>query len=119
MLTRSLIATAALSLASAAAAQWVPGSELVGLRATVQTDGITNIVEFQRDGVARISSPTGATVVNANWTADGRQLCLKTATASDCYAYSEPFRRDQTLDLVSNCGIRSRWSVRFPVGERG
>jgi hypothetical protein len=109
----------ALSIASAATAQWVPGSELVGQRVKVQTEGVENVVTFERDGVAQISSPSGATVVDATWTADGQQMCLKTSTTYDCYPYAQPFEANRPVDLLSTCGVRSRWLALLPVGERG
>ena len=83
------------------------------------TSGVTNVVNFERDGVARISSPSGATVVDANWTADGQQICLKTSGSSDCYPYAQPFEANRPVDLLSTCGVRSRWLALLPVGERG
>jgi hypothetical protein len=111
-----------LFMASAAAAQWVPGSEITGQQVQVQTNGIINIVTFEPNGVARISSPSGATVVNATWTVGNGELCLRTASAFDCYPYTAPFQAGQPVDLVSHCAVRSRWlapSVTLPPGERG
>lgn len=124
MLAARLTAAAiGLSLASAGAAQslsqWTPGSELVGHQVKVQTNGVTNLVTFQSDGIAQISSPSGATVVDANWTADGHDLCLRTSGTFDCYPYARPFQGGQPLDLVSNCGVMSRWLAMLPPGERG
>ena len=119
MFLRYVSAVLALSMASAAAAQWVPGSELVGQRVKVQTEGVENVVTFERDGVARISSASGATVVDATWTADGQQMCLKTSTTYDCYPYAQPFEANRPVDLLSTCGVRSRWLALLPVGERG
>ena len=65
MIARTLVGLIALSAASAAWAQWVPGSEITGQHVTVQTNGILNNVYFEPGGVAEISSPSGAIVVPA------------------------------------------------------
>lgn len=113
---------ASASIASAALAQgrdWVPGSELVGQTVRVETDGIVNIVSFEPNGLARISSPTNARTIDATWTADGEQMCLATASSSDCYPYSEAFIGFEPVDLISNCGVRSRWTAMLPAAENG
>lgn len=122
MLMRLTAALATLIISTAAAAQWVPGSEIVGQRVHVQTNGVTNLVYFQPDGTARISSPSGATVIDATWTAGNGQLCLKSGDTSDCYPYVAPFQAGQPVDLLSNCAVLSRWlapSITVPAGERG
>jgi hypothetical protein len=124
MLLRISTAILPLVIASAVAAapQWVPGSEITGQQVQVQTNGVTNVITFEPNGVARISSPSGAKVVTANWTATDGQLCLITEGASDCYPYAEPFQAGQAVDLLSNCAVRSRWlasAVTLPPGERG
>lgn len=127
MLARLLFTASAIMLASAANAQsyytgWTPGSEITGQVVQVQTNGIMNTVAFQPNGVARISSATGATVVDATWTADNNQLCLRTASTFDCYPYQRPFVAGQAVDLISNCAVHSRWmtpQVTILPGERG
>jgi hypothetical protein len=111
MLSKIITGTIALSSASLAVAQWSPGMEIVGQEVQVQTNGVVNTVTFQPNGVATIRSPTGATAVDATWTGDAGQLCLKTATTSDCYPYRAPFTARQPVDLISNCGVRSRWTA--------
>lgn len=128
MVARLIVGTAALFCASAVMAQnpyypgWIPGSEITGQRVQVQTNGVMNTVSFEPNGVAHIYSPSGATVVDATWTATGEQLCLTSATTHDCYPYQLPFQRAQAVDLISNCGVRSRWlaqDVTILPGERG
>lgn len=119
MLARCIAALVGLTMATAATAQWVPGSEITGQRVQVQTAGVTNTIQFDANGVAHISSPTGATVVDANWRADGNQLCLTTPNTSDCYPYAAPFEADRPIDLVSKCGVTSRFLALLPPGERG
>lgn len=122
MLIRLIAAVVPLFLPSAAAAQWVPGSEITGQQIQVQTNGVTNMVTFEPNGIARITSPSGAKVVDATWSAANGKLCLQTANTFDCYPYQTPFQAGQPVDLVSDCAVRSRWlasSVTVPPGERG
>jgi hypothetical protein len=111
MLTKLALGMAAASLATAAYAQWVPGMEITGQQVQVQTNGVVNTVTFDAGGVAHISSPTGATVVDATWTAADGKLCLQTADTSDCYPYRAPFTARRPVDLMSDCGIMSRWTA--------
>ena len=122
MLARVATALAILPVATAAWAQWVPGMEITGQQMQVQTNGVINTITFGPDGVAHISSPSGARVVDANWTAHDGKLCLKTASTSDCYPYRAPFTARQPVDLMSDCGVMSRWtplSTAVAPGERG
>ncbi len=122
MLLRLTAAITPLMIASTAAAQWVPGSEITGQQVQVQTNGVTNIISFEPNGVAQISSPSGAKVVQAAWTAANGELCLTTPNSSDCYPYTAPFQAGQPIDLLSRCAVRSRWltaAVTLPPGERG
>ena len=111
MLTRLVAGVAAVSLASAASAQWVPGMEITGQQVQVQTNGVVNTITFDQGGVAHIRSPSGATVVDATWTADAGKLCLRTADTFDCYPYRAPFTAQQPVDLMSDCGVMSRWTA--------
>jgi hypothetical protein len=122
MLTRSIVAIIALSAASVANAQWVPGMEITGQRVQVQTNGVMNTIAFDPNGVAHIYSPSGATVVDATWTANAGKLCLQTAMTADCYPYGAPFTAQAPVDLRSDCGVLSRWtalSTAVAPGERG
>lgn len=122
MFARSMIAIAALVTASAASAQWVPGMEITGQQVQVQTNGVMNTITFEPNGVARITSPTGATVVDATWTASAGKLCLQTSSTFDCYPYAAPFTANVPVDLRSDCNVLSRWtalSTAVPPGERG
>lgn len=111
MIIRSVLGLAALFAASAASAQWIPGSEITGQRVEVLTSGILNTVYFESGGTAQISSPSGAIVVPATWTADGGKLCLKTERTFDCYPYTRPFTARAPIDLRSDCGVLSRWTA--------
>lgn len=122
MFGRSIIACAALISASAASAQWMPGMEIYGQDVQVQTNGVVNTVHFRNDGTATISSPSGAIVADATWSADAGKLCLKTASTADCYPYARPFTARLPVDLTSDCGVLSRWtalSTAVMPGERG
>lgn len=128
MLTRLIMATASLAVASAASAQVANGSEIIGQQVTVQTNGIVNTVSFGPNGNAQIRSASGATTVDATWTAVENQLCLRTASTFDCYPYTAPFEAQRPIDLVSTCGVRSQWTALStvappppptPVYERG
>nr|WP_314445517.1 hypothetical protein [uncultured Sphingomonas sp.] len=101
------IAGAAL-FASGAAAQYVPGSEIVGQTVQVETNGVVNNVTFEPGGTARISTPSG-NVVPASWTANAGQLCLSTGAAQECFPYNQPFQAGQTVTATSSCGATSRW----------
>ena len=111
MLARSITAIVALVTASAASAQWVPGMEITGQQVQVQTNGVMNTITFEPNGVARISSPSGATVVDATWTASAGKLCLQTESTFDCYPYRAPFTAGMPVSLTSDCGILSRWTA--------
>lgn len=111
MLTKLMMATAVMAFASAASAQLANGSEIVGQQVQVETNGVVNTVYFQPNGIAQIRSASGATVVNGTWTADADQLCIRTANTFDCYPYRVPFQAGQPVDLVSVCGVRSRWTA--------
>lgn len=127
MLAKFAFGVAVLTAASAASGQnyytgWIPGSEITGQRVQVQTNGVTNTVAFESNGVAHIYSPSGATTVDATWTANEGQLCLRTSNTFDCYPYRTPFVAGKTVDLVSDCAVHSRWltdQVTVLPGERG
>src|SRR5215210_7327480 len=111
MLVRLTAAIIPLFIASAAAAEWMPGSEITGQQVQVETNGVMNTIVFEPNGVARISSPSGATVVDAQWSVDSGKLCMRTSSTFDCYPYQTPFGLQQPVDLVSDCGVRSRWNL--------
>lgn len=117
-----LLGTAAPLLAQPLA----PGAEIVGQSVQVTTNGVTNTVYFDPNGVARIVSPRGQTV-NATWTASAGRLCLNTGGASECWPYTQAFQAGQAATLTSSCNVASTWlanSVNPPprferAGERG
>lgn len=111
VIARTLVALVSLAAASAASAQWVPGVEITGQQVQVVTNGVMNTVYFESGGVAQISSPSGATVVNATWTADQGKICLQTENTFDCYPYRAPFTAQVPVSLTSDCGVLSRWTA--------
>jgi hypothetical protein len=94
-----------------AGAQWAPGSELVGQSVQVETNEIVNTIYFDPNGAARIVSPSGLVVVQAAWTTGNAQLCLQTRTGHECWPYQTAFQPGQTVTLVSNCQVSSRWTA--------
>jgi hypothetical protein len=96
--------------ATAAIAQWMPGSELIGQSAQVQTDGVANTVYFDAGGAARIVSPGGKTVP-ATWTAANGTLCLNDGANQECWPYTAPFQANQPISLTSNCQSVSTWTA--------
>lgn len=120
------IAGSTLLGATAAVAQWTPGSEIVGQSVQVETNGVVNTIHFDPGGQARIITPGGNTV-NAAWTAANGQLCLNTGAAQECWPYQTAFQPGQQVTLASRCGA-SRWLAAAtnqpppppqPAGERG
>ncbi|HVL78239.1 MAG TPA: hypothetical protein VM346_03025 [Sphingomicrobium sp.] len=119
----ALLAT---SVSPAFGQAWVPGSEIVGHSAQVQTGGVVNTVHFDPGGAARIVSPAG-NVVNGTWSASGGMLCLNAGTAQECWPYARAFQAGQPMNLTSTCQVSSTWmalSTNQPMqqarpGERG
>lgn len=115
-----------MALPTAAYAQWVPGSEVVGQSLQVTTNGTTNTVYLDPGGAARIVTP-GGNVIAGTWTAANGQLCLGTGAAQECFPYASPFQAGQPLTLTSSCGQTSTWlasgtnapPTQAPGAERG
>jgi hypothetical protein len=109
---------------TAAYAQWLPGSEIVGQSVQVETNGVVNTIYFDAGGGARILSP-GGSVVNGTWSAADQQLCLQTATGQECWPYKAAFKAGQQVAMMSSCQVASRWTplatnpMQAVAGERG
>jgi len=122
----SLGFTVAPLTAASAQMAWVPGAELIGQSAQVQTNGVVNTVYFDQGGVARIATPSGAQV-QGRWTAANQQLCLEAGGGTpECWPYTAPFQAGQAVTLTSTCQATSQWvanNTNPPVsarqGERG
>lgn len=126
-----LIGLSAVALPALASAQmgWVPGSEIIGQSAQVETNGVTNTVYFDAGGTGRIVTP-GGTTIPATWTAANGQLCLYGNGGQECWPYQSPFQAGQVMTLTSSCQATSRWTANGtnpmqqppqsqPAGERG
>lgn len=117
---------AAALLATGAAAQWVPGSEIAGQTIQIETNGVVNNITFEPGGTARIVTPSG-NAVPATWTANQGQLCLRTGAAQECFPYNQAFQAGQPVTATSSCGATSRWLANATnqppqaqsAGERG
>jgi hypothetical protein len=96
--------------ATPAIAQWVPGYEITGQTVRVETNGVINRVDFLPNGVARISSPSGATIVDATWTANQGELCLTTPKTADCFPYKSAFESGKSVWLTSKCKQVTKWT---------
>ena len=105
--TTVLVGIGVLAAPAAAAAQWTPGSEIVGQTLQVQTNNVTNSVYLGPGGQAQITTP-GGKVIPASWTAANGQLCLNNGLAQQCWAYTSAFQPGQPTTLTSNCGT-STW----------
>jgi hypothetical protein len=127
-MTKAIVGAMLLGAPTAGFAQsWVPGSEITGQSAQVETNGVINTVYFDPGGVARIQTPGGNTVPGT-WAAANGQLCLTTGAAQECWPYAQPFQAGQPLSLTSNCNSASRWTalntnmappVQTGAGQRG
>jgi hypothetical protein len=102
------VGLAAALLTTAAGAQWVPGTEIVGQTVQVETNGVTNSITFEPGGTARITTTSGRSVP-ANWTASNGELCLTTGGARECFPYNQAFQAGQPVTATSSCGATSRW----------
>lgn len=105
-----LLASATGAFPVAAAAQWAPGTELVGQSVQVETNGVVNTINFDPGGAARIVTP-GGTVVPATWTSGPTGLCLNANGGQECWAYSAPLQAGQAMAMTSSCGSASTWNA--------
>ena len=89
---------------------WVPGSEIVGQSAQVQTNGVVNTVHFDQGGAARIITPAGNTI-GGTWSAANGRLCLGIGTTQECWPYTSPFQAGEPVTLTSSCQSVSIWTA--------
>lgn len=127
-----LLATAVMGLgisAPAYANTHTVGEELRGQTVDIQfADGTRNSVFFGSTGVATISNQTGQST-NANWFAQGENICLRSGSTQECWSSANRFSAGQTVAMTSSCNSASTWtarSVNAPrqkvaplIGERG
>lgn len=85
-------------------AQGVPGSELVGRDLGMETaTGQVSTLRFSPDGV--VHALFGTNKVAGNWVATEGKLCFAWAGASrECWPYSGPLPRGETVTLTSDLG---------------
>lgn len=110
MLTGAAALTAAVT--APAHADDHAGEELRGQTVDmVFADGTRNSVFFGSTGVATISNTTGQSA-NANWFMQGDQICLRAASATECWNYSGRFTAGQPVAMTSSCNAGSTWTAR-------
>jgi hypothetical protein len=82
----------------------VPGSELVGQTLKLQTKaGQASMMHFAPNGVVRAEFAGRSTT--GNWVANSSQLCFSWGgTSRECWPYTAPFRRGQTVTVTSDRG---------------
>lgn len=122
-LARTVFGVTIAMTATAAFAQWTPGSEVVGQPIQVTTNGTTNTVYLDPGGSLRIMTPGGNTVPGT-WTAANGQLCISNGTAQECIPYTGPFQAGTPMAVTSSCGAAETWlasSINQPpaAGQRG
>ncbi len=133
-MSKYFVAVAAASIPffapSAAFAQdMAPGAELHGQQVQVAAaNGDVNTLTFQPDGTVYISSTNGQSA-QGNWAVQNNNMCITMGAARECWQYRGPFRAQQALSMVSDCGATTQWTamgvnqpqapVQRRAGERG
>jgi hypothetical protein len=81
-----------------------PGAELIGRNVRLETSsGQASILRFEENGV--VHAQFGGKDVAGNWVATRERLCFSWAgTSRECWPYSAPFERGETLTLTSDRG---------------
>ena len=115
---------------SAAFAQdMVPGAELYGQQVQVAAaNGDVNTLTFQPDGQVFINSTNGQSA-QGTWSVVNNNMCITMGAARECWTYRGPFRAQEALSMVSDCGATTQWTalgvnqpqppVQRRAGERG
>jgi outer membrane protein assembly factor BamB len=115
---------------AAFAQSMAPGAELFGQQVRVAAaNGDVNTLSFQPDGTVYISSTNGQSA-QGNWSVQNNNMCITMGTARECWQYRGPFRAQQALSMVSDCGATTQWTalgvnqppqqpVQRRAGERG
>ena len=81
-----------------------PGDELIGRTLRLETAaGQTTILNFQRGGL--VTAEFGGNSTTGSWVAAANQLCFSWAGRSrDCWPYTRPFERGETVTVTSDRG---------------
>jgi hypothetical protein len=81
-----------------------PGAELIGQQVRLETAaGQVSTLHFAPNGV--VHAQFGGQQVAGNWVANQTQLCFSWAGAArECWPYTAPLRRGQTVSLTSDRG---------------
>ena len=87
---------------------WTPGSELMDQRVRLQTAaGQVSTLHFARNG--EVHAEFGGRQVTGSWVASTDQLCFAWAGSTrECWPYTAPLRRGETVTLTSDRGNRVR-----------
>jgi hypothetical protein len=123
------VATPFLAPAVASAQSMQPGAELNGQQVQVAAaNGDVNTLSFQPDGTVYISSTNGQSA-QGNWSVVNNNMCITAGGARECWQYRAPFRAQQAMQMVSDCGATTSWTamgvnqpqqpVQRRAGERG
>ena len=123
---RGLTAVGAAVLASGAMAQaQQPMAEVIGQPIQVTTNGVTNTLYFDANGVVRIITPN-SNVVQGTWAMSQGKLCVTAGSAQECCPYNAPFQPQQPVTYTSSCSSTSTWLAQTTnapgqalKGERG
>jgi len=79
-----------------------PGSELFGRTIRVESGGRTSTMDLRNDGT--VTARFGGNQLQGNWAVAGGKICFTWGTNRDCWPYTAPFRRGETVTLTSDRG---------------
>jgi hypothetical protein len=107
MTHRYLPAAAALLLAACATVPQpgATGAELIGQTMRVEIPGnATTILRFNAGGTVVGTSDAGE--ATGRWNVESGRLCMEwPRLGRECYPYTAPFRRGQTVSLTGTSGV--------------
>lgn len=85
-----------------------PGAELIGQTVRLETaGGQASSLHFADNGV--VHAQFGSQQVTGNWVANDSRLCFAwTGAPRECWPYTAPFRRGETVTLTSDRGNQVR-----------
>lgn len=104
LLLASLSACATLVPSGGGPVVAAPGAELVGRQVRLETSsGQVSTLHFAGDGT--VQARFGSSKVSGTWVATRGQLCFSWSRASrECWPYTAPLRRGETVRLTSDRG---------------